>query len=137
MRRNAQAVDPQLSKLEALAEPGCYTLTFALPTGEERAVVARFRDDDLDIPVKAFTGWTATSDSYAAVVAAVRAVHQARDLARPTGVRLIDVEGGWDVSLGNLVLNGAGQPECVSHGALEPDGAVFRCPECGAAASFG
>lgn len=129
-------VDPQLSKLEALAEPGCYNLTFALGTGEERAVVARFRGDELDIPARAFTGWTVDSDSYVAVAAAVRAVHQARELARPTGVRLLDVDGGWDVGLGNIVLEGS-QPRCVSHGPLEPDGDLFRCPECGAAAVFG
>ncbi len=129
-------VDPQLAKLEALAEPGCYNLTFALGTGEERAVVARFRGDELDIPATAFTGWSVTSDSYVAVAEAVRSVHHARELARPTGVRLLDVGGGWDVSLGNLVLE-SGRPVCVSHGPLEPDGELFRCPECGAAAVFG
>ena len=130
-------VDPQLSKLEALAEPGCYSLTFALDTGEERAVVARFRGEELDIPASAFNGWSAEDESFAAVADAVRAVHAARELARPTGVRLIDVGGGWDVSLGNITLDEAGQPTCVSHGRLEPDGDVFRCPECGAAAAFG
>ena len=130
-------VDPQLSKLEALAEPGCYQLTFALVSGEERAVVARFRGDDLDIPASAFTGWATTTESYRAVDTAVRAVHSARELARPAGVRLLDVGGGWDVSLGNIGLDPSGRPECVSHGLLEPDGDVFRCPECGAAAAFG
>ena len=100
-------------------------------------MVARFRGDELDIPASAFTGWSAEDDSFAAVVAAVRAVHTARQLARPTGVRLLDVGGGWDVSLGNIVLDEGGQPSCVSHGRLEPDGDIFRCPECGAAAGFG
>ncbi|HEX2902426.1 MAG TPA: hypothetical protein VHO01_03125 [Jatrophihabitans sp.] len=129
-------MDPQLAKLEALAEPGCYSLTFALDSGAERAVVARFRGDELNIPASAFTGWSTQSQSYQAVAEAVRAVHRARELARPTGVRLLDIDGGWDVSLGNIVLEG-GQPACVSHGPLEPDGAAFRCPECGAAAVFG
>lgn len=129
-------VDPQLAKLEALTEPGCYNLTFALDTGEERAVVARLRGDDLDIPAAAFNGWSASSDSYLAVAAAVWAVHHARELARPVGVRLLDVGGGWDVSLGNIVLED-GRPTCVSHGPLEPDGELFRCAECGAVATYG
>lgn len=129
------AVDPQLIKVEALAEPGCYSLTFALHTGEERAVVARLRDGQPDVPASAFTGWSAESESFAATVAAVLAVHRARELSRPDGVRLLDVDGGWDVSLGNIVL-ADGVPSCVTHGELGRDGAVLRCAECGAAATL-
>ena len=130
-------MDPQLRKLEALAEPGCYSLTFGLPSGEERAVVARFRGEDLTIPVTAFEGWSEQDSSFVAVAEAVHAVHRARELSRPSETRLVDVGGGWDVSLGNIVLDPNGQPACVSHGALAPDGPVFRCLECGAAAAFG
>ena len=130
-------MDPQLSKVEALTEAGCFTLTFALPTGEERAVVARLREGEVDLPAQAITGWSAGSASFAATVAAVQAVHAARELARPSGQRLHEVDGGWDVSLGNIVLDGAARPACLTHGTLDcgPDGLV-RCPECGAAASY-
>ncbi|MFL6161454.1 MAG: hypothetical protein ACJ74U_04425 [Jatrophihabitantaceae bacterium] len=130
-------VEPRLTKVEALAEAGCYTLTFALPTGEQRAVVARLRDGTTVLPVAAIGGWSADSPSYAATLAAVAAVHAARELAGPAGRRLRDVAGGWDVSLGNVVLDAAGRPSCVTHGELaaEPD-AVFRCAECGAVAGY-
>ena len=130
-------VEPQLSKVEALAESGCYALTFALGTGEERSVVARLRDGDAVLPVAAVSGWTVDSPTYAATVAAVRAVHAARELAMPQGRRLADVDGGWDVSLGNVVLDGDGRPSCVTHGPLaEETGAVFACAECGARAGY-
>jgi len=130
-------VEPLLTKVEALAEAGCYTLTFALDSGEERAVVARLRDGAAVVPVTAVSGWSPDSPSYAATVAAVEAVHAARELAGPRGRRLHDVAGGWDVSLGNVVLDDAGRPSCVTHGELaaEPDD-VYRCAECGAAAIY-
>jgi hypothetical protein len=130
-------VEPLLIKVEALAEAGCYTLTFALESGEERAVVARLRDGAAVVPVAAVTGWTADSPSYPATLAAVEAVHAARELAGPRGRRLHDVDGGWDVSLGNVVLDAADRPSCVTHGELAAESdAVYRCAECGAAAAF-
>jgi hypothetical protein len=132
------AMDPQLSKVEALAEPGCYSLTFTLVSGEERAVVARLREGAVVIPATAFTGWSVDSATFGATVQAVQAVHAARELARPQGVRLLDVDGGWDVSLGNIVLDETGAPACVSHGPMAAaDGGRFRCADCGAAATFG
>jgi hypothetical protein len=132
-----QGVEPLLTKVEALAEAGCYTVTFALASGEERAVVARVRDGGAVVPVAAVTGWSPDSPSYPAAVAAVEAVHAARELAGPRGRRLHDVAGGWDVSLGNVVLDEAGRPSCVTHGELagEPDD-IYRCAECGAVAAF-
>jgi hypothetical protein len=130
-------MDPQLNKVEALTEPGCYSLTFSLATGEERAVVARLRNGVTEIPAKAFTGWSEAAESYRATVAVVQALQQARELSRPTGKRLLDVEGGWDVSLGNIVLV-AGKPACVTHGALELQAdSLWRCAQCGAAATYG
>jgi len=130
-------VEPRLTKIEALAEAGCYAVTLALGSGEERAVVARLRDDTVQLPAVAVDGWSAESAGYAATVAAVQAVHAARELAAPQGRRLSDVLGGWDVSLGNIVVDRAGRPSCVTHGelAVEP-GEIYRCGECGALAAY-
>lgn len=132
-----QGVEPQLTKIEALTEVGCYAVTFALGTGEERSVVARLRDGAVVLPASAVGDWPESSATYAAAVAAVAAVHAARELAAPRGRRLSDVDGGWDVSLGNVLLDDAGRPSCVTHGELaaEPDD-IYRCAECGALASY-
>jgi hypothetical protein len=130
-------VEPQLTKIEALTEAGCYAVTVALGSGEERSVVARLRDGTVLLPATAVDGWSSDSASYAATVRAVEAVHAARELAVPDGRRLADVVGGWDVSLGNVVLDGAGRPSCVTHGDLlaEP-GDIYRCAECDAIAAY-
>ena len=129
-------VDPRLHKIEALAEPGCYSLTFQLDGGDERAVVARMRGRLAALPANAFAGWPAGSASFQAVVAAVLAVHTARELAGPSHAQLVDVDGGWDVGLGNVVLS-EGRPSCVSHGPLEQvEAGIDRCQTCGAAACY-
>lgn len=130
-------MDPLLSRIEALDEPGCYSVTFALDTGEERALVIRMRGDEPIMPAaNAFEGWAPGSRVVTATIAVVRALHQARQGGGgPTG-RLVDVEGGWDVGIGNVVL-GDGVPTCVAHGELAPAGdGVFRCETCGAAARY-
>lgn len=130
-------MDPLLSKIEALIEPGCYSLTFALPTGEDRAVVVRVRDgSEVLPPANAFTGWPSGSASFVAAMAVVRLLDEARRLAGPVRQRMVDIEGGWDVGLGNVVLSDAG-PACVAHGAMEQtEPGIYRCPGCGAAAGF-
>jgi hypothetical protein len=128
-------VDPRLHKIEALAEPGCYSLTFQLD-GDERAVVARIRGRDASLPVNAFPDWPAGSVSFQAVVAAVLAVHAARESAGPSQAQLVDLDGGWDVGLGNVVLS-EGRPSCVGHGLLEQaEPGIYRCQSCGAAARY-
>ena len=130
-------MEPQLTKIEALTEAGCYTVTVTLATGEERCVVARLRDGTAVLPAAAVDGWSAGSASYAATLAAVQAVHAARELAAPQGRRLSDVVGGCDVSLGNIVLDLTGQPSCVTHGELASEpGEIYRCAECGAVAAY-
>lgn len=129
-------VDPRLNKIEALAEPGCYSLTFELDGGDERAVVARVRDRQAVLPANALADWPPDTPSHQAVVSAVLQLHQARELAGPSRSRLIDLAGGWDVGLGNVVLVD-GVPSCVGHGPLaEAEAGVFRCAECGAAAGL-
>ncbi|MEO6503626.1 MAG: hypothetical protein ABIQ09_17160 [Jatrophihabitantaceae bacterium] len=132
-------MDPLLSKVEALPEPGCYSLTFTLDTGEDRAVVVRMRGDEPVLPsANSFAGWTPGSRIATAAIAVVRALHQARQHAGgPGAAQLLDVEGGWDVGIGNVVLSAEGVPACVAHGELAPaEAGVFRCETCGAAARY-
>jgi hypothetical protein len=131
-------VDPLLSKVQALGEPGCYSLTFALDTGAERELVIRMRGDEPIMPsANSFEGWTPGSRIVTATIAVVRALHQARQVGGGATQRLLDVEGGWDVGIGNVVLSAAGVPTCVGHGELAPAGdGVFRCETCGAAARY-
>jgi hypothetical protein len=131
-------VDSLLSKIEALAEPGCYSLTFTLDTGEDRAVVVRMRGDEPVLPsANSFAGWVPGSRIATAAIAVVRALHQARQGVGGSGGQLLDIEGGWDVGIGNVVLSPEGAPACVAHGELAPaEAGVFRCETCGAAARY-
>jgi hypothetical protein len=131
-------VDLLLSKIEALAEPGCYSVTFALGTGEDRSVVVRMRDDEPVLPsANSFEGWAPGSRTVTATIAVVRALHQARQDSGGSAGRLLDIEGGWDVGIGNVVLSEEGAPACVAHGELAPaEAGVFRCDTCGAAARY-
>lgn len=131
-------MDPLLSKVEALDEPGCYSVTFTLGTGEDRALVIRMRGDEPMVPsANSFAGWAPNSRIATATVAVVRALHQARQGTGGSGGRLVDVDGGWDVSIGNVVLSSDGVPSCVGHGELAPAGdGVYRCESCGAAARY-
>ena len=131
-------MDPLLSKIEALDEPGCYLLAFALDTGEQRELVIRMRGDEPIVPAaNSFEGWTPGSRTVTATIAVVRALHQARQSSGAATGRLVDVEGGWDVGIGNVVLSAGGAPSCVAHGDLAPAGAdVFQCETCGAAARY-
>ena len=131
-------MDPLLSKIEALDEPGCYSLTFRLDTGDSRELVIRMRGDEPIVPsANSFEGWTPGSRTVTATIAVVRALHQARQSSGGSGRRLVDVDGGWDVGIGNVVLSADGAPSCVAHGELAPAGAgVFRCETCGAAARY-
>lgn len=131
-------MDPLLSKIEALTEPGCYSLTFTLDTGEDRAVVVRMRGDEPVLPsANSFAGWVPGSRIATAAIAVVRALHQARQGSGGSEARLLDIEGGWDVGIGNVVLSAEGAPACVAHGELAPaEAGVFRCEACGAAARY-
>jgi hypothetical protein len=131
-------VDPLLSKIEALAEPGCYSVTFTLPTGGDRAVVIRMRGDEPVVPsANSFEGWSPGSRVVTATIAVVRALHQARQVSGGAAGRLLDVDGGWDVGIGNVVLSAEGAPTCVGHGEMAAaEAGVFRCETCGAAARY-
>src|SRR5579864_5785822 len=96
-------VEPMLHRIEALPRSGHYALTVVLDGGHERTVVADVHDGGVTVPTANLPhGWSTTSDSYKATVAAVLAVDHARHVG-PAPVVLQDVPGGWDVSLGNIV----------------------------------
>ena len=131
-------MDPLLSKIEALDEPGCYSVTFTLGTGAARELVIRMRGDEPVVPsANSFEGWTPGSRTATATIAVVRALHQARQAGGGSAGRLVDVEGGWDVGIGNVVLSAEGVPACVAHGEMAAaEAGVFRCETCGAAAQY-
>jgi hypothetical protein len=143
-------VDPLLRRIEALNDIGGYTkagdytdacdyaATFLLPDGGERTVLLGVVGSEVSAPAaNLISGWAAESDSFQAVIAAVRAVHQARLPIVHDRPSLIDVPGGWDVGLGNVTLSANGIPSCVSHGEMAPaGGSTFECDQCGARAVF-
>jgi hypothetical protein len=139
------AVDPLLQRIEAVPEPDCYSVTFLLDGAHERSVIMKVTGSGdgaeriVQVPeANLIPGWSATSGSFRAVLAAVRAVDDARHETEDEPSLLRDQDGGWDVSVGNVVLGASGQPECVAHGELELVGsATYRCATCGAEALFG
>jgi hypothetical protein len=140
-------VDAVLHRIEALPGGGRYAVTWTFGDGSEQTAVVQLRDTDTDTHVEVADaslppGWTSTSAAFEAAVRAVRAVETARRLASASQLR--DVDGGWDVSLGNVVLGPDGVPTCTAHGPMQPIEGVqptgerrFTCPECGAAAVLG
>lgn len=131
-------MDPLLRTIEALDEPGCYSVTFTVGAGDDRALVIRMRGDEPVLPsADALPGWSPGSRIATGTIAVVRALHQARQGVGGSGGQLVDLDGGWDVGIGNVVLSAAGVPACVSHGDLAAAGAgVYRCDTCGAAARY-
>jgi hypothetical protein len=144
------AVDPLLHRIEALPEHGCYSVTFLLDGNNERSVVMKVTNDSRDAKGSAevvvpeanmLPGWSAADESFRAVLTAVRAVDQARHQVAGSNAVLRDVPGGWDVGIGNIVLDASGHPACVAHGELvpAPDGppAAYVCPTCAGQALYG
>jgi hypothetical protein len=129
-------VDPLLKAVEALPREGSYTVTFVMPDGQERAIVTTAQAGKVVLPSANLPdGWNLDSPTFQAALAAINAVHQARELAGAGRVLLLDVEGGWDVSIGNVVLSTSGIPSCVGDGDMEQTAAgVWKCTVCGAGA---
>jgi hypothetical protein len=133
------SVDPLLHRIEALPEQGCYSVGFLVDAVHERSVVMKVVDGDVVVPeANLIPGWSPTSESFRSVLSAVRGVDQARTRVNSISAQLRDVPGGWDVSVGNVVLDDAGEPACVAHGELElAQAATYACPTCGAQALYG
>lgn len=117
-------------RIDALPGDGRYAITFERTDGSEQTAVVHLTATDLDVAEASLpAGWTRESDAFAATAAAVRAFDEARRHA-PAAPSLRDVPGGWDVSLGNVVLGEGGRPACTAHGEMTQTGKEWLCPEC-------
>ena len=125
----------RLHRIEALAGAGRYAVTFQRPDTSEQTAVVQVSDDEVTAAEASLPdGWTRDSDAFAAMGDVLRTLERARALG-PVATQLMDVDGGWDVMMGNVVLGDSGVPTCTAHGAMEPSGdGVFECAECGARA---
>jgi hypothetical protein len=128
-------VSAHLHRIEALPGRGRYAVTFRRSDGGEQTATATVGDAGVEVAEAALpTGWRRGGTEWQAVAAALTAF----DSARRTGTALAtlqDVPGGWDVSLGNVVLDDAGRrPACTAHGPLTAAPDSYVCAECGARA---
>ena len=119
-----------LIRIEVLPGDGRYAVAFERADGSEQTAVMHLTDAGIAVADASLpAGWTRDSDAFAATAEAVVAFDLARRHA-PAAPALRDVEGGWDVSLGNVVLGAGGEPVCTAHGAMTKDGQEFLCTEC-------
>lgn len=138
---STQRADGLPVRIEALPGAGRYTVAFRRGDGGEQEAVVEIRTGTAEVAEASLpTGWTRESEVFRAVAAAVVAFDAARAMVPTPALR--DVHGGWDVSLGNVVLDPAGAPTCIGHGVMaeahEANGECrFVCAECGAAAVLG
>lgn len=133
-------MDALLHRIEALPGDGRFAVTFRRPDGSEQTAVVQLRGEGAAEVAEASlpAGWTRDGDAFASVLEALRAFAHSRSSSAPGSAVLRDPEGGWDVSLGNVVLGAAGEPSCIAHGEMTGDGAGrWVCAECGAQALFG
>jgi len=124
-----------LHRIEALAGAGRYAVTFQRPDTSEQTAVVQVSGDQVSAAEASLPdGWTRDSAAFAAMGEVLRSMERARELG-PTVAQLMDVDGGWDVMMGNVILGEGGVPTCTAHGVMESvrDG-VFACAECGARA---
>jgi hypothetical protein len=131
-------VDPLVQRIDALPKRGSFAVTLVLADGQEQIVVVAVDADGVAVLPAANipSGWSAESKSAKSLLTAVAAFHEARTIASSGRPRLLDIDGGWDVSIGNVLLGADGQPECVADGPMTRRGEQFVCEECGAAAIF-
>lgn len=119
-----------LIRIEALPGEGRYAVAFERADGSEQTAVMHLTEEGLAVAEASLpAGWTRDSEAFVATEAAVAAFDTARRHA-PEGPALRDVEGGWDVSLGNVVLDDTGLPVCTAHGAMAAKDGEYLCPEC-------
>jgi hypothetical protein len=129
-------MDSVLHKIAALPGEGRYAVTFRRADGSEQTAVMHVRGDVVDVAEAGLpVGWTIASADFTATARAVCAFDDARRLA-PSAAVLRDVAGGWDVSLGNVVLGPAGVPTCTAHGELIGEQGEYVCADCGARATL-
>ena len=124
-----------LQRIEALPGSASYAVTFAVGDGSEQSATVRITEAEIEVAEASLPAtWRRDQVPFGALRAAVLAMDAARQ-HRPAGKTLSDVDGGWDVALGNVVLDSAG-PRCTAHGAMIEAVGVYQCPECGARAQM-
>jgi hypothetical protein len=133
-------MDAIMHRIEALPGARRYAVTWLRADGSEQTAVVHLRgedDNEIDVaPASLPPGCDPGTKLFAAAAGAVQAMDAARRLAPARQLR--DVEGGWDVSLGNVTLDSSGAPACTAHGAMhETAPGEFRCDTCGAQALLG
>jgi hypothetical protein len=127
----------RLHRIEALAGAGRYAVTFQRPDKSEQTAVVEVSGAAVSAAEASLPeGWTRDSEAFAAVAQTLLAMEHARSLGPPVAA-LIDVDGGWDVMMGNVVLGNGGTPTCTAHGPMHDAGTgTFECAECGARAAY-
>src|SRR5690349_7834047 len=119
-----------LIRIEALPGDGRYAVTFERADGSDQTAVVHLTDDGLAVAEASLpAGWGRDSDAFAATTGAVLAFDAARRHA-PAAPALRDVDGGWDVSLGNVILGKSGKPECTAHGPMTETDRSYLCTVC-------
>ncbi|MDT4923711.1 MAG: hypothetical protein QOG01_1424 [Pseudonocardiales bacterium] len=129
-------MDAVLHGIEALPGVGRYAVTFRRADGSEQTAVVHVTASGVEVAEASLpTGWSHSSEVFRAVANAVLAVDAARKCASTVALR--DVDGGWDVSLGNVVVGAGGTPVCSAHGEMKDVDGVYVCNDCEARAVFG
>ena len=124
-----------LIRIEALPGDGRYSVAFEREDGSEQHAVVQLTEHGVEVAEASLpVGWSRDSDAFLRTAAAVAAFHEARNFA-PAGPALRDIEGGWDVSLGNVIL-ADGVPTCVAHGPMSKSEDHHFCAECDARAKL-
>ena len=130
-------MDSALHRIEALAGAGRYSVTFTSGSGVEQSAVAQVTDWQVEIaPASLPADWQSGSAPHDELIAAILAFDRARHVASAPA-ELIDVDGGWDVMIGNVVLV-AGVVTCAAHGPMTLTDGIWVCedPNCGARAIY-
>lgn len=129
-----------MHRIEALPGARRYAVTWSRADGSEQTAIVHLRGDsgtEVDVAAASLPpGCEPGSEMFVATAAAVQAMDSARRLAPAR--QLHDVDGGWDVSLGNVTLDPSGMPACTAHGAMHQTATgEFVCDVCGARALLG
>lgn len=127
----------RLHRIEALSGAGRYAVTFQRPDTSEQTAVVQVSGAQVDVAEASLPeGWSRDGAAFAAVAEVLLAVERARALG-PSTAQLADVDGGWDVMMGNVVLGEGGGPTCTAHGPMEQsEPGIYQCAECGARAAY-
>jgi hypothetical protein len=129
-------MDVGLHRIEALPGEGRYSVTFRGSGGAEQNTVAQINGTDVEIaPASLPSGWDSGTDPHTLLCEAIQSLDRARrSSAAPA--ELSDVDGGWDVMIGNVVLETGNIVTCAAHGVMRLVDGIWTCPECGARAVF-